>query len=276
MNDKIQSGIKTVIFSIFSIIIAFIIIRFFLKLTGANPYNEFAQFWYSLTDIFVSPFEDIYPNIVIGRMIFETYSLIALLFYIIISLVLSKSATSPFEDTRKQAIIEIVDSLFKIAEFLLISRFIFKLTGASINAPFVKFIYNFSSIVYDPFSNILPAVIIDFMVFEFSTLLAVIIIVILDLVTEQFLVSLLQILPEQPKHPQKIRHKIQKQMPRRVKPQAQNITINIPQQPPNTTYIDKRSVNVVPMHKSQSKPQRKGFLQFPKKRSSRQGGPASR
>ncbi len=280
MNDKIQSGIKTLIFSIFSIIIGLIVIRLFLKLVGANPYNDFAKFWYSFTDTFVYPFNKIYPSITIGRMIIETYSIVAVLFYILIALISSKSATSPFEDTRKQAIIEIVDSLFKITEFLLITRFIFKITGASISAPFVDLIYKASWIVYEPFATLLPAIKIDFAIFELSTLIATVVIIILDIVTEQFLYSLLSFLPDKPKvkkfrQKKVVRKKIHQ--PNNPLPQAQNITINIPQ-PANTqppTYIDQRSINVHSKQPKVRKSQQKGFLQYPKPRSPRQGGPGA-
>ena len=71
-----------------------------------------------------------------------------------------------FRDSRKQMIVDIVDSLFKITEFILISRFIFKLTAASSTAPFVKLIYNLSFVVYEPFASLVPAFEIGTIEFE--------------------------------------------------------------------------------------------------------------
>lgn len=288
-----QNKIRTIIYSIFAVIIGFVLIRVLLKLVGVNPNNEFADFWYTFSDVFVEPWAIIYPNIISGKMIIEIYSIIAILFYIIISVVLSKSASSPFEDTRKQAIVEIVDSMFKVVEFLLITRFIFKLTAASTSAAFVRLIYDLSWIVYEPFATLMPAINFEGARFEISTLIALIIIIVLDLVTEQLLFSILDAIfpmkkkPIQPvqtvqQPPQQIIHHYPQNVPASPLPvaqttQPQNININLPPQPGQTTYVDRRQVNVQPKPAAtiQRKSQKKGFLQWPKKRSSRQGGPAN-
>ncbi len=277
--EGFQSKIRTIIYSIFAVIVGIVLIRVFLKLVGANPNNEFAQFWYGLSDIFVKPWATIYPSYSTGKMVIETYSIVATLFYICFSVIASKSATSAFDDSRKQAIIDIVDSLFKIAEFLLITRFVFKLTAASLSSSFVHLIYDLSWVVYKPFSTLLPSISFEDAVFEISTLVALIIIIILDIVTEQLLWSLLDALfPNRPKSVKKTTtHNIVSQPPTNPLPPAQNITINMPQ-PPN--YIDQRSVNVrpTPQHPQHTtnvvvqKPQRRGFLGIRKVRSARQAG----
>lgn len=273
-------------YSVFAGIVGVVLIRVLLKLVGALPTNEFAQFWYDFSKIFVEPWAVIYPSIAIGdRSSIEIYSIIAMLFYMIIASILAKSASSVFEDSRKEFIIAIVDSLFKAAEFLLISRFIFKLTNASTTASFVTFIYDYSAVVYEPFANILPATQIGDVTIEISTILALIIIIILDIITEQFLISLMDtVIPDPPRrspsparkqapanYQQATQTPLQPAGYAQDRP-AQNININIPQQPPNAFY-DNRTVNVRPT--PQPKPQRKGLLSYPKKRSSRAGGPAT-
>src|SRR5260370_35518928 len=42
------------------------ILRFVLKLIGADPFNPFAQFLYGLTGFFLYPFEGIVPNTKLG------------------------------------------------------------------------------------------------------------------------------------------------------------------------------------------------------------------
>lgn len=291
MGDA-QSKIRTIIYSIFALIVGIVLIRVLLKIVGANPNNEFADFWYTFSDIFVEPWAVIYPGIVSGRMVIEIYSIVAVLFYIIISIVASKSVSSPFEDTRKLAIIELVDSIFKAIEFLLITRFIFKITAASTSALFVRLIYDLSWIVYEPFATLMPAIEFEGARFEISTLVALVVIIILDLVTEQLLFSLLDgIFPERTKIVKKIVHQAAPLPPTYPAPQqtypgqgplapAQptNININMPPQYPqqHPGYVQSVPAQPMPVKKQVLKPQKRGFLSWPgKKRSSRAGGPAN-
>ena len=57
--------------------------RFLLSLLGANPSNSFANFIYSASHPFVSPFFSLfsYKNYTYGVSHFETYTLVAMLFY---------------------------------------------------------------------------------------------------------------------------------------------------------------------------------------------------
>ena len=197
------------------------------------------------------------------------------------------------------AIIEIVDSIFKAVEFLLITRFIFKLTAASTSAAFVRLIYELSWIVYEPFATLMPAIEFEGARFEISTLIALIVIIILDLVTEQLLFSLMDAMF--PKKTKIKKVKFVKQAPPQAplppaypipaqSTQPTNININIPPQQQPQTYVDRRQVNVQPPYQGQQlvhgqprpvkkqvlKPQKRGFLSWPgKKRSSRAGGPAN-
>jgi len=273
---NIQSNLRTIIYSIFALIIGFVLIRLLLKIIGANPDNQFAEFWYTFTDIFVEPWAMIYPNVISGGMIIEVYSVVAILFYIIISIVVTKSASSPFEDSRKLAIAELVDSMFKVVEFLLITRFIFKITAASTSAPFVRIIYDLSWIVYEPFATLIPAVEFQGAKFEISTLAALIIVIILDMVTEQLVFSILDtFFPDRERVKKKSYPQTypQQQAPLQPAQQPQNININMPpQQQAPPTYVDRRTIQVLPSQGQ--KPQKRGFLQKPgKPRSSRQGGP---
>ncbi len=63
------------------------ILRFVLKLIGADPINPFAQFLYGLTGFFLYPFEGIVPNTKLGThgvAVFEWSTLIGMAVYGII------------------------------------------------------------------------------------------------------------------------------------------------------------------------------------------------
>jgi len=80
------------------------LLRFVLKLLGADPYNAFAQALYNFTGFFLYPFEGIVPTTTIGphgNGVIESSTLIgmavcALLFYLI-KLLLRTTISKPQE-----------------------------------------------------------------------------------------------------------------------------------------------------------------------------------
>jgi len=59
--------------------------RILLMLLAANPGSPFAALIYSLSDIFLLPFQALTPKITLGSMQFETSTVIAILVYAIIT-----------------------------------------------------------------------------------------------------------------------------------------------------------------------------------------------
>lgn len=62
--------------------------RFLFRLLGANPGNPFVSFLYSLTSIFLAPFEGIFRDFISpgleAESVFEFHTLIAMLVYAVI------------------------------------------------------------------------------------------------------------------------------------------------------------------------------------------------
>ena len=68
-----------------------LVLRFVLKLIGADPQNQFAMFLYSITGFFVYIFQGIVPNSVFGaggRFVFEWSTIIAMIIYGILGWIL--------------------------------------------------------------------------------------------------------------------------------------------------------------------------------------------
>jgi YggT family protein len=67
-------------------------IRFFLRLSGANPDNMFAQFIFKLSEPFASPFSTLFisptanPDATLGLMIFDINLLIGMAIYALLGL----------------------------------------------------------------------------------------------------------------------------------------------------------------------------------------------
>lgn len=81
---------QRIIYYIFGVIEAFIAIRFILKLLAANPASAFTQIIYNISWVFVFPFNNVVPNLTSGGAVFEWFSLIALMVYVLISAGLAK------------------------------------------------------------------------------------------------------------------------------------------------------------------------------------------
>jgi YggT family protein len=73
--------INRIIWSVAGLLEVLLLIRFGLKLIGANPDSGFAAFIYGLTGVFTAPFTDLIPTVVSGVNILELTTAIAMIIY---------------------------------------------------------------------------------------------------------------------------------------------------------------------------------------------------
>ena len=73
---------------IITIIEGLLFLRLFLKLVGANPQADFTRLVYSLSAVFTSPFQTVFPNTVVQGNTFEWTTLLAMVVYYLIGLVI--------------------------------------------------------------------------------------------------------------------------------------------------------------------------------------------
>lgn len=70
---------------------ALLLLRVFLRLFGANPNNEFAQVIYGLSNPFVTPFDNLFGNPVLGKsQVFDLNALIAIGAYALLAWLLGR------------------------------------------------------------------------------------------------------------------------------------------------------------------------------------------
>lgn len=227
--ESFKSRIKIVTYIIFGLIATSIFIRIVLRAFGASETAQFTIFWYDLTDYFVGSFEGIYGSINprASRVVIETYSIVAFFVYIVLSIVTSRSLMSVTTNDSIQKTKDIASAFFKIMEFFLISRFLLMLTHASTASSFVRFVYSVSSVVSGPFNGIFPTY--NFgesgVIFETSTLIAIVIIIVFDLLTDRLVDTIRKAPPVQ--HDNK-----PKPQPQTI-PNQQNLSGYIPTAPTN-------------------------------------------
>lgn len=86
--------IARLIYFIFGVIIAFLILRFILLLLAANQGNSFVDFVYSVGAVFASPFFGIFGYTpTYGSSVFEVSTLVAIFVYMLIAWALATLVT---------------------------------------------------------------------------------------------------------------------------------------------------------------------------------------
>lgn len=97
--------VNQLIWLLFGIIIGLIAIRIVLKLIAANPGAGFAQFIYSISDIFLAPFFGLTatPATATGA-VFELSSLIAIVVYALVAWVITLLVRTLFTKSRVQKV----------------------------------------------------------------------------------------------------------------------------------------------------------------------------
>jgi hypothetical protein len=89
------------IYLVFGFIETLIVIRFVLKVLGADPSAGFAQLIYGVTNGLVAPFVGLFGTPAAGNgSVFEPHSLIALVVYALVAWLIAKIAWLVFGETR--------------------------------------------------------------------------------------------------------------------------------------------------------------------------------
>jgi len=79
-----------IIYLVFGIIDALLLVRLVLKLLGANAHAGFASFTYGLTDFLLAPFHGLLPTFVSGQSVFELSLVFAILIYSLVAVGLAR------------------------------------------------------------------------------------------------------------------------------------------------------------------------------------------
>lgn len=93
---RVEQGI----WLIFGIIEGLILIRFILRLLGANPAAGFAQFIYGVTALFIAPFVGLFPSPRFEGSVFEVTSIVALIVYALLAWLIVVVLNLIFAETR--------------------------------------------------------------------------------------------------------------------------------------------------------------------------------
>lgn len=185
-KQQIQQISRGVIFFLFGLFDVILLIRLLLKFIGASTESSFVSFWYGLSDTLYNPFEGTITNVGSGKLVLEIDTIIAIFIYFLIAVIAIKIVLGIFKVQMKDKLRSLVDSGFKITWGILALRLFFKIIGAK-SSVFISLLYGLSAPFYKPFEGLLPAIESGRVVIEISTIVAIIIIVILDFASEKLL-----------------------------------------------------------------------------------------
>lgn len=82
---NIRYWIARIIYFVLAVLEVIMGLRFIFRLLGANEGNSFVLFLYNLSHVFVGPFNGIFNDQALGRSVFETSTLIAMVIYALIA-----------------------------------------------------------------------------------------------------------------------------------------------------------------------------------------------
>ncbi len=82
---NIRHRITNITYYVLGVLEVILLLRLFLRLLGANEDSSFVAFLYNLSHIFVVPFNGIFNDQALGRSVFETSTLIAMIVYALLA-----------------------------------------------------------------------------------------------------------------------------------------------------------------------------------------------
>lgn len=276
--QELRVNIRNIIFGLTGIVVIMLGIRFLLVLFAANPSHALSKLIFDGTQFLMPPFVGLERFPIIGGELIVI--IIAMAVYLVLGLLVSGLVTAFLREKPLDIFVEVIDIIFKFFEFILVSRLILKLFAVRPGtASFVDTIYNNTEWT----GGLLPQIDVFGGTLEFSTLFILVIVVIVDLATENAIAALVaQRKQEATKKAQNVggggvsSHTtvVRDQAPTPQVPfvpnQPQNITINVPSThlpPPVPRAARKQVINVHPPSpggaKGKSEGEGKGKFKLP-------------
>jgi hypothetical protein len=84
-RSNIRRRIANITYFVLAVLEIILLLRLFLRLLGANEASGFVMLIYNLSHIFVAPFNGIFNDQALGRSVFETSTLVAMIVYALLA-----------------------------------------------------------------------------------------------------------------------------------------------------------------------------------------------
>lgn len=184
----LRKRVRALILGITGFIIALIFMRVVIDFLDPGADSGFADLIIEITDLFISPMEGLIELSTASEIDqLNVTALLAIFIYFVTGLVLAEIITAFIYDNVNDVILNFVDGLFKLLEFLIFLRIIFDLLQVNQKVGMVKTIYSMT--------NWAEGAVVDLKILDdrldISIVLILIFIVILDIVSEGLLKGML-------------------------------------------------------------------------------------
>lgn len=250
--EEIRSKVRNIVLAITGFIVVLLSIRFVLVLLGVEASNDLIKIVFSVTYFFVQPFVNI-DEILGSSSSFEVSTIVAIVCTLVMGLLFAELITAFLYDKLSDIVLNVVDALFKLMEFILICRILLKIFGISENtSPLIAQIYRTTD--WTSGSLVSPKIFNGEI--DLSAIVALIIIVVIDLFTET-VVHNFQLRREKIKaakaaskqsQPAQTTVNVQAPVapPQPITQNPQHITINVPVPVQQNMPSSRQIINVVP------------------------------
>jgi hypothetical protein len=243
--SELRVRVRAIILGFTGVLVALVVVRFFLVLLGANAGQPIVGLFLSLTSPLVMPFVE-FNSLIIAPAI-EVASIVALMVMIVLGLLVSEIATAFMYDDVTDILLNITDAIFKILESLLILRLVLRLLGVAASTGwFVSNIYSATNWA----SGVFPAIPVFTGALELSTLAVLIIVAVVDFATEGMISSLRDKSVAKSASPKPVAAPSTTTTVTQVRPSAppmqQHITINVPAPQQQQPRVERQIINVQP------------------------------
>lgn len=179
---ELRVTVRNIILGATFILALMLLFRFVLILVGASGAHFVSGFIYNLTAPLMQPLEG-FNWVLVAGFTFDFTVLIAVVFYITLGILISSFVTAFIDDDPLKIAMEVIDSIFKFIEFLLLVRFILRVFAVFYNqSPLSNSVYDLTA--WAP--GLLPDIQFGNGVIELSTLLILVIVIAIDLGFENF------------------------------------------------------------------------------------------
>lgn len=186
--SDLRKKIRSIILGLTGLIIALIFMRVVIDFLDPNAKSGFARFMIDLTDIFINPMEGLIELSTASEIDqINLTAILAIFIYFVAGLILAEVITAFIYDNIADVILNVVDAIFKIVEFILFLRIIFDLLEVNKEVSMVQTIYTMTDWAEEAIVSIK---LLDDRL-DISIILVLIFVVILDIVSEGMLKGVL-------------------------------------------------------------------------------------
>lgn len=221
---ELRSKTRGIILTIGGILAFLVLVRVVFDFIKVGRGNFLVNFFYGITDILINPFVgSIGLSLGGGLALVNLDAIISIIFYVLIAIVASEVITAFLYEHVEDIIINLIDGVFKIIEFLVFLRIVFNFFNVSTNQIIPDVVRGIMALTNWTSGVVAPIPISGIGILDLSAIIVLFLVIILDIFSERFLYAIFKTVFNREKRSK------ERVTPNKTNvPIEQNITINLP------------------------------------------------